>query len=83
MTLAAPATTPLNSTLLASATYQAGESQLLLEFCNGAIYLYFGVPEGIHQSLLAADSKGAYFNREIRNHFRYTCLKRPKIRNPS
>ena len=78
MTPSAPATTPLNSTLLASATYQAGESQLLLEFCNGAIYLYFGVSEEIYQTLLAADSKGAYFNRQIRDHFHYTRLRPPR-----
>jgi len=78
MITSASATTYLDSTLLVSANYQVGESQLLLEFCNGAIYLYFGVPEAIHQSLLAADSKGAYFNRQIRNHFHYMCLRRPK-----
>ena len=78
MTISAPATTTLNSTLLSSAAYQVSESQLLLEFCNGAIYLYFGVPEAIHLSLLAADSKGAYFNSQIRSHFRYICLQRPR-----
>ena len=78
MTLFAPTTARLDSTLLASATYQGGEAQLLLEFCNGAIYLYFEVPEAIHQSLLAADSKGTYFNKHIRNHFYYMCLRRPK-----
>jgi hypothetical protein len=78
MTLSAPVTAHLDSTLLTSATYQVGEAQLLLEFCNGAIYLYFEVPEASYQSLLAADSKGAYFNQHIRNHFHYTCLRRPK-----
>lgn len=78
MSISAPSAAHLDSTLLASATFEAGESQLLLEFCNGAIYLYFGFPEALYHNLLAADSKGAYFNRHIRNHFHYTCLRRPK-----
>jgi hypothetical protein len=78
MSISTPSTAHLDSRLLASATFDAGESQLLLEFCNGAIYLYFGIPEALYQNLLAADSKGAYFNRHIRNLFHYTCLRRPK-----
>src|ERR1700682_1412614 len=35
---------PVNSTLLASVTYDAGQSILQLEFCDGAIYRYFAVP---------------------------------------
>src|SRR5437588_8759188 len=41
-----------------------------IEFCDGAVYRYFAVPAAIHNALLAADSKGAYFNRKIRNCFR-------------
>jgi hypothetical protein len=78
MTPAAPSAAPMRSTLLASAAYDAGESLLLLAFCDGASYLYYAVPEAIHQGLLAADSKGAYFNKQIRNHFRFTCLKDSK-----
>ena len=78
MSISVPSTAHLDSTLLASATFEVGESQLRLEFCNGAIYLYFGLPEALYKDLLAADSKGAYFNRHIRNHFHYTCLRRPK-----
>jgi hypothetical protein len=78
MTLAADATVPVPSTLLASVTYDVGESLLELEFCDGAIYRYFAVPEAIHQGLLTADSKGSYFNREIRSRFRHRRLRRPK-----
>lgn len=68
----------MDSTLLASATYDAGELLLELEFCDGAIYLYFGVPEAIQRGLLTAGSKGSYFNRQIRNGFRYTRLRVPR-----
>ena len=78
MTVSAPATVPVDSTLLASVAYDAGQSVLYLGFRDGASYLYFEVPESVHQELLAADSKGTYFNRHIRNCFRYERVWRPK-----
>jgi hypothetical protein len=78
MTLTPAAPVPVNSTLLASVTYDVGQSILQLEFCDGAIYRYFAVPAAIPNGLLAADSKGSYFNRKIRNCFRCTRIKRPQ-----
>ena len=78
MTLSAPATVPVDSTLLASVAYDAGQSVLYLGFRDGVSYLYFKVPESVHQGLLAADSKGAYFNRQIRNRFRYERVRQSK-----
>ena len=78
MTLTEAAPILVNSALLASVTYDVGESILQLEFCDGAIYRYFAVPAAIHNGLLAADSKGSYFNRRIRSCFRYTRLRPPQ-----
>lgn len=78
MTLTPAAPVPVGSTLLASVTYDAAESILQLALCDGSIYSYFAVPEDIVHGLLAADSKGAYFNSRIRSCFRYTRLRRPK-----
>ena len=78
MTITENVPVPVNSTLLASVIYDVGESILQLEFRDGAIYRYFAVPAAIHNGLLAAESKGTYFNRTIRNCFRYVCLKRPQ-----
>jgi hypothetical protein len=50
------------------------EAILELEFRSGAIYRYFAVPPAVVEGLIAAESKGAYFNRHIRNHFRYQRL---------
>jgi hypothetical protein len=77
MTLTEAGPVPVNSTLLASVTYDVGESILQLEFCDGAIYRYVAVPAAIHKGLLAADSKGSYFNLHIRSRFRYTRFRRP------
>ncbi len=59
----------LPSTTLASAFYDAPRLILQLEFRSGAIYQYFQVPASIYQDLLAAESKGQYFNRCIRDQF--------------
>lgn len=76
MTLTQAVPIPVNSTLLASVLYDASESILQLEFCDGVIYRYFDVPAAIHTALLQAASKGAYFNRQIRSRFCHALLRR-------
>jgi hypothetical protein len=68
----------VDSSLLASAAYDVSESVLNLEFRDGAIYRYFAVPATVYDDLLAADSKGSYFNKQIRGRFPYTLLRRPQ-----
>ena len=77
MSLAVSSTT-VNSSLLACVIYEAGELLLDLEFRNGAIYRYLDVPEVVHQALLAAESKGNYFNHQIRNCFHCHCIRRSR-----
>jgi KTSC domain-containing protein len=64
---------PVQSSLIASIGYSA-HAILELEFRSGALYRYFAVPPSIVEKLLAADSKGAYFNRKIRTRFPYQRL---------
>jgi hypothetical protein len=71
----------LNSTGLQTAAYQGSAALLDLEFRGGEIYRYFDVPAQTYQELLLAESKGAYFNRHIRNRFR--SVKIPRTANPS
>jgi hypothetical protein len=63
----------VESSLLAAVAYST-DTILELQFRSGAIYRYFAVPTLVFQGLLAAESKGAYFNRNIRNHFCYQRL---------
>jgi hypothetical protein len=63
----------VESTTLATVAYDEARELLQLEFCSRAVYLYFGVPAGVHQALLGAPSKGRYFNQTIRGRFPY-CL---------
>ena len=62
---------PLESTLLASVAYCPARTLLELEFRDGSLYRFFDVPPTCFQELVASESKGTYFNRNIRNHFRY------------
>jgi hypothetical protein len=38
---------------------------------TGRTYIYEDVPQEVYDSLLFADSLGAYFNSHIRDHFSY------------
>jgi hypothetical protein len=64
---------PVESSLLASIGYSL-HATLDLEFRSGARYRYFAVPHAVVAELLAAESKGAYFNRNIRSRFDYQRL---------
>jgi hypothetical protein len=59
----------VESATLASVGYDAEHMMLRLEFRSHAVYNYAGVPRPVYEGLLAASSKGRYFNRAIRGHF--------------
>jgi hypothetical protein len=67
----------LVSATLASVLYHPLQRRLEVEFRSGQRYLYFQVPPQSYQSLLQADSKGSYFNRNIRNRFPFQNLATP------
>lgn len=64
----------VESTTLATVAYDEARELLQLEFCSQAVYVYFGVPPTVHQALLAAPSKGRYFNQNIRGRFSYRSI---------
>jgi hypothetical protein len=61
--------TRVESSTLATVGYDYDSELLQLEFCSRAVYRYFAVPAAIHQALLAATSKGSYFNQVIRGRY--------------
>jgi len=63
--------TAVESTTLAKVAYDPSGQLLWLEFRSRAVYCYIDVPPVVHQGLMAAPSKGAYFNRNIRGRFAY------------
>jgi KTSC domain len=68
---------PLSSSSLASVGYDVERTILQIEFRDGSVYQYVDVPAKVHQDLLQADSKGAYFNRYVRKRFLSFRLSRP------
>lgn len=61
----------VDSTTMRSVGYQAQRRILEIEFDSGAVYQVSGVPAMIYQELLRAESKGRYFNSEIRDVYPY------------
>ncbi len=66
----------LESSTLASVLYLPDERELEAEFRSGKIYRYFDVPPQTYHELLAAPSKGIYFNSNIRTRFIFQQLNR-------
>jgi hypothetical protein len=60
---------PVTSDSLQAVGYREGT--LEVEFTTGTVYQYFDVPDRVYEELMAAESKGGFFNRRIRDHFRY------------
>jgi hypothetical protein len=65
---------PVDSSLLVNVAYDASTLILQLTFHSGARYRYFDVPARVYTALLAAESKGAYFNQSIRGHFAFALV---------
>ena len=64
--------TLVESTTLAAIGYDETREILRLEFRNHSVYRYFEVPVSVYEALVAASSKGRYFNGTIRGHFPYS-----------
>lgn len=61
---------PVESSAIASVGYDARTRTLEVEFVGGGVYRYLGVPPREHETLLRADSLGAYVNRSIKPRYR-------------
>ena len=65
------------SSVIASVGHEAHSNLLEVEFRNGRIYHYFGVPKSEFRKLLQAESIGGYFNEEIKPRYSGVRVKRP------
>jgi len=66
----------LESSTLVSALYLPKSRELEVEFRSGEIYRYLSVPPQAYSELLAAPSKGGYYNFNIRNRYSFKQLTR-------
>ena len=67
--------TAVISSNLKSVGYDSGTSTLEVEFKKGRIYQYQNVPQEKYSSLLDADSKGRYFNKNIKDLYPFVRIR--------
>ncbi|MGA2650955.1 MAG: KTSC domain-containing protein [Terracidiphilus sp.] len=60
------------SSNISSIGYDPQTSTLEVEFLNGGIYQYYGVPENMYQQLMSAPSKGQFLNTYIKNQYAFS-----------
>ena len=58
--------TPVQSSSVSSVGYDRDSSTLEIEFLNGSVYQYFGVPESIFNGLMNAPSKGTFLDQFVK-----------------
>jgi hypothetical protein len=61
----------VSSSNIVSIGYEADTQTLEVEFRDGAVYEYEGVPPGVHSEFMGAASQGAYLHRHIRDRYPY------------
>ena len=60
------------SSVIRDWSYDPDDARLDVLFVSGRRYRYYDVPDRIAQGMRKAVSKGGYFNRRIRDRFRFT-----------
>ncbi len=60
------------SSNIRSVGYDPQTQTLEVEFMNGTIYQYYGVPENIYDQMMVEQSKGRFLNTYIRNQYPYS-----------
>jgi KTSC domain len=66
------------STAIADIDYDHGREWLTVTFVSGRIYQYVDVPVEVAASFRSAASKGAFFNRYIRDRYTYREITPPR-----
>ena len=64
----------VDSTAIQDIDYDEERAKLLVRFQSGELYVYVGVPGEVCRSFLEADSKGRFFQAEIRDRYPFNKL---------
>ncbi len=59
------------SAAVKAVSYEPHKRELFVTFANGRTYVYDNVPSEVFEELKTANSKGAFFNREIRDRYSF------------
>lgn len=60
---------PVKSSNIVSVGHSPQTNEMEIEFANGGVYHYAGVPAHIHDALVNAESVGSHFHKHIRPNF--------------
>lgn len=66
--------TPVSSSNIASIGYDEDNQILEIEFNDGSVYQYSGVPSSDYDGIMNADSKGKYLHANIKNRYPFVKL---------
>jgi len=66
--------TPVISSNIRAIGYDSDSQTLEVEFNHGSVYQYSGVPQGEHEGIMNADSKGQYLNGNIKGRYPFVKL---------
>ena len=61
-----PEMTYVDSTNIEAIGYDAGNTELHIQFLKIGLYVYREAPQEVFDEFMASDSKGSYFNRNIK-----------------
>ncbi len=67
----------IDSEALTQVEYEDASRTLFLRFTSGAWYAYLDVPQPVFANLLAAESKGGFFQAAVRDRYTFVKLDRP------
>lgn len=66
---------PVRSSNLKSVGYDRTSLVLEIEFYDGSIYQYNGVPEDMHAALMTAPSLGSFLHKHIEGKYSYRRMR--------
>jgi len=70
---------PVESTAIAKIGYSKRRHILEIEFVNGAVYRYLGVPVTVYRDLMSAESKARFYDSNVKRRYRSVLIRsRPK-----
>ena len=65
---------PVSSSNVGAVGYDAANQWVYVQFLDGSVYAYKGVPEHEFENLRTASSVGSYLNRNYKNIYPYERL---------
>lgn len=64
--------TKVESSVLDAVGYDANSKELTIVLKSGDTYVYHNVPEKVYNKLMAAESKGKFFTKNIKDKYEFT-----------